>query len=76
MKILGAATIILLAVILYIAAIKIVCWFVDFDKKTDKEMFNAELEDYKSDKQCAIAIVTIIFIVITIGGLYLFFTRW
>lgn len=49
---------------------------IDFDKKTDKKMFNAELEDYKSDKQCAIAEVTIVFAVITIGLLYLFFTRW
>ena len=76
MKILVAIIIILLAVIIYVFLLKFVCWMIDFDKKTDKKMFNAELEDYKSDKQCAIAEVTIVFAVITIGLLYLFFTRW
>lgn len=71
MKILGAIIIILLAVIIYVFLLKFVCWMIDF-----KKMFNAELEDYKSDKQCAIAEVTIVFAVITIGLLYLFFTRW
>jgi len=76
MKILGAITIIVILIMLCIITLKIVSWMIEFDKKTDIKMFDTELEDYKSDKQCATAVVIIIFLVIMCGLLYLYFSRW
>lgn len=76
MKIVGAIVVIIFAIILYLIVCKIVCWMFDFEKKTDEKMFKMEMEDYDNDKWCAIANVTIVFVVITVGLMFLLFTRW
>ena len=76
MKLVVAIIVIILAIILYMIVCKIVCWMFDFDKKTDAKMFKMELEDYDNDKQCAIADVTIVFVVVVVGVLFLIFARW
>lgn len=74
MKMIAAVIVIILAIILYMIVCKIICWMFDFDKRTDRKWFNAELEDYDNDKRCAVASVTIVFIVITVGVLVWIFT--
>ena len=75
MKIVGAIIVIILAIILYMVVCKIVCWMFDFEKKTDVKMFKIELEDYDNDKRCALASVTVVFVVVTVILLFLVFTR-
>ena len=75
MKFVGALVIVLLSVLLYGIALKLIGWMLKFDKKTDMKWFGAPLEDYENDKRCVIAEVTVAFVLITAGLLYLFLTR-
>lgn len=74
MKIIGAFVVTILAIILYIILCKVVSWIYDFDKKTDVKMFKMELRNYDNDKKCAIASITIVFLVITVWILIYIFT--
>lgn len=75
MKFIGAVVVIILAILLYMGVCKVVCWLFDFDKRTDRKMFKIELEDYDNDKKCALASVTVFFVIITAILAFLVITR-
>lgn len=76
MKVIGVIVVIILAILLYIGICKIVRWMYDFDKRTDRKMFKIELEDYDNDKKCALASITVAFVIITAILVFLVITHW
>ena len=73
MRILVALLIIIIMSILCLAAIKIAYWMEQIDKKTDKNLYGFETDDYKVNRQIRVAAIIIFFIVATIGLIVLYF---
>ncbi|MBO5439269.1 MAG: hypothetical protein J6A53_01275 [Clostridia bacterium] len=53
-------------------AIKITYWMEKVDKKTDKEQFGFETDDYKINRKVRVASIIIFFVFATVGLLVLF----
>ena len=73
MRILVALLIIVMMIILCLATIKIAYWMEKIDKKTDKNLYGFETDDYKVNRQIRVATIIIFFIVATIGLVLLYF---
>ena len=73
MRILVALLIIIIMIILCLATIKIAYWMEQIDKKTDKNLYGFETDDYKVNRQIRVATIIIFFIVATIGLIVLCF---
>lgn len=73
MPILVALLIIIIMIIICLATIKIAYWMEKIDKKTDKNLYGFETDDYKVNRQIRVAAIIIFFIVATIGLIVLYF---
>lgn len=73
MRILVAFLFIIIMIALCLITIKIACWMEKIDKKTDKNLYGFETDDYKVNRQIRVAAIIIFFIVATIGLIVLGF---
>ncbi len=73
MRVLVVLLIIIIMIILCLATIKIAYWMEKIDKKTDRNLYDFETDDYKVNRQIRVAAIIIFFIVATMGLIVLYF---
>lgn len=73
MRILVAFLFIIIMIVLCLITIKIAYWMEKIDKKTDKNLYGFETDNYKVNRQIRVAAIIIFFIVATIGLIVLGF---
>lgn len=75
MRILVTILIIIIMIILCLGAIKIAYWMEKIDKKTDKNLYGFEMDDYKVNRQIRVAAIIMFFVIATIGLIVLYFKQ-
>ena len=75
MRVLAAFLIVVAMSILCFIIVKVAYWMEKIDKKTDKELYGFETDNYKVNRQIRVFSIITFFIIATIGLLVLCFKQ-